>query len=97
MAQQIIASLKIISGEDGTDLGMLCVTDYLLHFDFTLLLCVSTGRKRIAQLADNAKFFRQAMKRMGFIIFGVLCYVCMFSTPSVCEFSQETTPHLLYR
>jgi hypothetical protein len=35
---------------------------------------VSTGRKRIAQLADNAKFFRQAMKRMGFIIFG-LCVI----------------------
>ena len=74
VAQQVIASLKIISGEDGTDLGMLCVTDYLLHFDFTLLLRVSTGRKRIAQLADNAKFFRQAMKRMGFIIFG-LCAI----------------------
>ena len=48
MIQQIIASMGIIMGRDGTD----------------------TGRKRIQQLADNAKFFRQGMKKLGFIIYG---------------------------
>ena len=29
-----------------------------------------TGENRIKQLADNAKYFRQTLKSMGFIVFG---------------------------
>ena len=29
-----------------------------------------TGRRRIAQLASNARYFRQKLKEQGFIIYG---------------------------
>jgi hypothetical protein len=36
---------------------------------------VLIGRKRIQQLADNAKFFRQGMKKLGFIIYGTVLVI----------------------
>ena len=53
-------------GRDGTDIGLLEQGDFIHQCS----LCVS-GRKKIQQLADNAKFFRQGMKKMGFTIFGL--------------------------
>ena len=66
VAQQILASMRIIMGRDGTDIGLLEQGDFIHQCS----LCVS-GRKKIQQLADNAKFFRQGMKKMGFTIFGL--------------------------
>lgn len=58
VAQQVLTSMRIIMGLDGTDIG----------------------RKRIQQLADNAKYFRQALKKRGFIIYGLMmsqqCVLC---------------------
>lgn len=48
VAQQVISSMRIIMGLDGTD----------------------DGRRRIQQLADNARYMRQHLKRMGFIVYG---------------------------
>lgn len=48
VAMQIIASMKMIMGEDGTD----------------------KGKKRLVQLAENCKYFRQRLKQMGFIVYG---------------------------
>lgn len=48
VVMQIIASMKMIMGEDGTD----------------------KGKKRLIQLAENCKYFRQRLKQMGFIVYG---------------------------
>ncbi|XP_021929475.1 serine palmitoyltransferase 2 isoform X1 [Zootermopsis nevadensis] len=48
IAQQIITSMKIIMGEDGT----------------------LEGKKRIIQLARNARYFRRRLKQIGVIIYG---------------------------
>ncbi|CAH3027403.1 unnamed protein product [Porites evermanni] len=48
VAMQIISSMKMIMGEDGTD----------------------KGKKRLTALAENSKYFRQRLKKMGFIVYG---------------------------
>lgn len=45
---QIIETLRIIMGKDGSD----------------------EGRKRIAQLAENTRYFRDKLVKMGFIVYG---------------------------
>eukprot|EP00730_Choanoeca_flexa_P007285 TRINITY_DN12308_c2_g12_i2.p1 TRINITY_DN12308_c2_g12~~TRINITY_DN12308_c2_g12_i2.p1 ORF type:complete len:532 (+),score=132.61 TRINITY_DN12308_c2_g12_i2:82-1596(+) len=48
VVQQVLASMKIIMGRDGTD----------------------DGPRRIKALAENARYFRQAIKKLGFIVYG---------------------------
>jgi hypothetical protein len=48
VAAQVLASMKMIMGKDGT----------------------TEGRDRIQTLAENTKFFRQELVKMGFIVYG---------------------------
>lgn len=48
IARQIVASMNIIMGVDGTN----------------------EGQRRIRQLAKNTRYFRQRLRKMGFIIYG---------------------------
>lgn len=48
VTKQVLGALKLIKGDDGTDLG----------------------KKKIQQLAFNAKYFRTKLKAMGFIVYG---------------------------
>lgn len=70
VCQQIISSLRVISGLDGTD----------------------DGQRRICQLAANAKYFRQHMKRMGFIVYGndasPIVPMLIFLPARLCTFSR---------
>lgn len=70
VCQQVLASMKIIMGRDGTD----------------------DGRKRIEQLAFNAKYFREALKRMGFIVYGnnfsPIVPMMIFIPGKISEFSR---------
>ena len=62
---QIIKTLEIIMGLDGTN----------------------EGRRRIAQLADNVKYFRDKLIKMGFIVYGnqssPVVPVMLFTPPRV--------------
>eukprot|EP00045_Choanoeca_perplexa_P010868 m.112801 g.112801 ORF g.112801 m.112801 type:complete len:185 (+) comp15421_c0_seq9:149-703(+) len=48
VVQQVLTSMRIIMGRDGTN----------------------DGTRRIQTLADNARYFRQAIKKLGFIVYG---------------------------
>lgn len=48
VAQQIISSMRIIMGEDGT----------------------SEGQRRLTQLANNSRYFRQKLRQLGLIVYG---------------------------
>lgn len=71
VAQQIYSSMRIISGEDGTD----------------------AGRRRIAKLARNCRFFSKELRKMGFIIYGhphsPVVPLLLFDPNYIAEFSRE--------
>ncbi|KJE89979.1 serine palmitoyltransferase [Capsaspora owczarzaki ATCC 30864] len=71
VAQQIISSMTVIMGRDGTD----------------------DGQRRIAQLADNARFFRTELKKMGFIVYGndasPIVPLMIFQASKIAAFSRE--------
>eukprot|EP00045_Choanoeca_perplexa_P010864 m.112831 g.112831 ORF g.112831 m.112831 type:complete len:501 (+) comp15421_c0_seq15:179-1681(+) len=48
VVQQVLTSMRIIMGQDGTN----------------------DGTRRIKQLAENARYFRQGIKKLGFIVYG---------------------------
>ena len=62
VAQQIISSLRLLQGVEGK-LSPL--------FDsHRVIVVASPGKKRICQLAENTRYFRQKLVDMGFIVFG---------------------------
>ncbi|GAA5799956.1 pyridoxal phosphate-dependent transferase [Helicostylum pulchrum] len=71
VAQQVITSMKIICGEDGTDIG----------------------RKKIKQLAENALYFIERLRDMGFIVYGdqgsPVIPLLLFNPAKIPAFSRE--------
>ncbi|XP_046849497.1 serine palmitoyltransferase 2-like [Xenia sp. Carnegie-2017] len=71
VAQQIISSMKIIMGEDGT----------------------GEGQKRLHTLSENSKYFRQSLKKAGFIVYGhddsVIVPVLIFLPGKISALSRE--------
>ncbi|KAI7902172.1 pyridoxal phosphate-dependent transferase [Cokeromyces recurvatus] len=69
--QQIISSMQVIRGEDGTD----------------------DGRKRIQTLAENARYFSNALRKMGFIVYGdegsPVIPLLLFNPAKISAFSRE--------
>jgi serine palmitoyltransferase len=69
--QQIISSMKIIMGEDGTD----------------------EGQRRLKQLRDNIRFFRNRLEDMGFIIYGhdssPVIPILLYMPAKIAAFSRE--------
>lgn len=63
IVQQIISSLRLLKGPEGTKeiLTKKREKNYYLVFE---------GHKRICQLADNTRYFRQKLVQMGFIVYG---------------------------
>jgi serine palmitoyltransferase len=71
VCQQILTSLRIIMGEDGT----------------------ADGRRRIEQLAANSLFFRNELKRMGFVVYGdtasPIVPLMLYNPAKIPAFSRE--------
>ncbi|KAJ3304820.1 Serine palmitoyltransferase 2, partial [Gonapodya sp. JEL0774] len=71
VAQQVITSMRIILGEDGTN----------------------DGRRRIDQIADNARLLHTELKRMGFIVYGDMgspvIPLLLFNPAKIPAFSRE--------
>lgn len=61
VVQQITSSLRLMQGAEGEH------PRNPLPIRFYVLLA---GQKRICQLADNTRYFRQKLVDMGFIVFG---------------------------
>ena len=75
VAQQIVTSMRIIMGEDGSHEGLyLFYCLYLIQlFCLTFLivyLILNPGQKRVMQLARNTRYFRRRLHQMGVIIYG---------------------------
>ena len=69
--QQVISSMKIISGEDGTDLGMFLKSSIRENVQpICSVYMLAIGAKRIAALRDNSNFFRQKLIDMGAHVLG---------------------------
>eukprot|EP00045_Choanoeca_perplexa_P010866 m.112770 g.112770 ORF g.112770 m.112770 type:complete len:111 (+) comp15421_c0_seq2:149-481(+) len=63
VVQQVLTSMRIIMGQDGTN----------------------DGTRRIKQLAENARYFRQGIKKLGFIVYGWrLNILALFSRADIC-------------
>eukprot|EP00128_Syssomonas_multiformis_P012191 Colp12_sorted_trinity150504_noHs@26713 len=71
VAKQIMMTMGIIMGLDGTDDGV----------------------RRINQLADNSRYFRQELKKMGFIVYGndasPIVPLLLFCPAKIAAFSRE--------
>lgn len=71
VAQQVLTSMRIICGEDGTD----------------------EGRRKIKQLAENAQYFAERLRRMGFIVYGdhgsPVVPLLLFNPAKIPAFSRE--------
>jgi serine palmitoyltransferase len=61
IVQQILSSLRLLKGPEGRN-----------NFKKTSMFIMAfiSGQKRICQLADNTRYFRQKLVDMGFIVFG---------------------------
>jgi len=71
VVMQILSSMKIIMGEDGTD----------------------KGKRRLCTLAQNCKYFRQKLKKMGFIVYGhdasAVVPILLYMPAKTVAFSRE--------
>ncbi|XP_027050120.1 serine palmitoyltransferase 2-like [Pocillopora damicornis] len=71
VVMQIISSIKIIMGEDGT----------------------SKGKQRLTRLAQNCKYFRQKLKKMGYIVYGhdasAVVPILLYMPAKTVAFSRE--------
>nr|XP_058969758.1 serine palmitoyltransferase 2-like [Pocillopora verrucosa] len=71
VVMQIISSMKIIMGEDGT----------------------SKGKQRLTRLAQNCKYFRQKLKKMGYIVYGhdasAVVPILLYMPAKTVAFSRE--------
>lgn len=61
VAQQIISSLRLLKGPEGKGAS---------RAERRCEARAFVGKKRICQLADNTRYFRQKLVDMGFIVFG---------------------------
>lgn len=71
VAQQVLTSMKIILGEDGT----------------------SNGQDRLDQISFNCRYFRQGLKKLGFIVYGhdssPVIPMLLFNPAKIPAFSRE--------
>ena len=71
VAQQALSALKVVLGEDGTDLG----------------------KRRIEQLAENSRFFRQGLIKLGLMVYGAdtspVIPVMLYNPGKVAAFSRK--------
>jgi serine palmitoyltransferase len=65
VVQQILSSLRLLKCPEGKHDKIFIKKRTSLKIEF----CFS-GKKRICQLADNTRYFRQKLVDMGFIVFG---------------------------
>lgn len=77
VAQQIISSMRIIMGEDGTDEGYSFssilnqeYSNFCLNYNDRQWWLVFTGQRRLVQLARNSRYFRQKLRQLGLIVYG---------------------------
>jgi serine palmitoyltransferase len=70
-AQQTLSALKVITGEDGTDLG----------------------QQKLARLKENANFFRDGLRKLGFEVIGdedsPVIIVMLYNPAKIAGFSRE--------
>ena len=103
VVQQVLTSMRIIMGLDGTNdgkgsrlygdgvhppLAMMAACGGKLTRPILL-----AGTRRIQTLADNARYFRQGIKKLGFIVYGRLCAALnsVFLSAWMLAFKQGST------
>lgn len=85
-AEQIIAAIKVLLGEDGTSRGLnralscyTCFNFYCMDslkspkptLDYNLMsFCFLAGAQKLAQIRENSNFFRSELQKMGFEVLG---------------------------
>jgi len=71
VCQQIITSMTIIMGEDGTTDGFYFF--YILKYTRgSKLIIIKIGQDRIKKLYENSYYFHKRMKELGFLVYGEL-------------------------
>ncbi|KAG4939366.1 hypothetical protein JHK85_046088 [Glycine max] len=86
-AQQIISSIRVILGEDGSNRG-LAGTSSALCFAF-----VFDGAQKLAQIRENSNFFRSELQKMGFEVLGdndsPVMPIMLYNPAKIPAFSRE--------
>lgn len=84
--QQIISSIKVILGEDGSSRGRIShfLSLRLFNFycafhiwiiisfcdDLRRLFCINLGAQKLSRIRENSNFFRSELQKMGFEVLG---------------------------
>ena len=108
-AQQIISSIKVILGEDGSNRGLASICAFLWLFAcnpkcihaytfFVLKLsCCNTGAQKLAKIRENSNFFRSELQKMGFEVLGdndsPVMPIMLYNPAKIPAFSRECLKH----
>lgn len=103
-AQQIISSIKVILGEDGSSRGantyvpVHCIA-FMMHpvqrinWLGTFFVCVSIGAQKLARIRENSNFFRSELQKMGFEVLGdndsPVMPIMLYNPAKIPAFSRE--------
>ncbi|KAF8390720.1 hypothetical protein HHK36_025247 [Tetracentron sinense] len=90
-AQQIISSIKVILGEDGSSRGLKPMSG-LSGYDLSCI-CSHIGAQKLARIRENSNFFRSELQKMGFEVLGdndsPVMPIMLYNPAKIPAFSRE--------
>ena len=98
-AQQIICSIKVLLGEDGTSRGMKKIITvpyrfcYVYVYVYDKRFVFNSGAQKLARVRENSNYFRSELKKKGFEVIGdndsPVMPIMLYNPAKIPAFSRE--------